>query len=130
MVSATAKGKQSIVLDLKSEAGKEAFHRIIRKADIFVQNFRPGAMDRLGIAYDALKEVNPKLIYVSGSGFGQTGPYASKRIYDPVIQSYAGMAATQGTDKPRADAPTSKTSPTVHGHSRRLAGTIPNSSRH
>jgi crotonobetainyl-CoA:carnitine CoA-transferase CaiB-like acyl-CoA transferase len=68
---------------------------LVRGADLFVQNFRPGAAQRMGIGYDALRLVRPNLVYVSISGFGETGPYVHKRVYDPVVQALSGLAAIQ-----------------------------------
>jgi len=98
------RGKRSIVLDLKSEQGIEVVKRLVADADVFVQNFRPGAIEGMGLGYDVLKAINPKLLFVSISGFGETGPYAHKRVYDPVIQALSGMAdiqANDANDRPR-----------------------------
>lgn len=89
------RGKRSIALDLSTEAGIDAVKRIVATADVFIQNFRPGATDRMGIGVDALHEVNPDLIYVSISGFGPTGPYSQWRVYDPIIQAISGVASVQ-----------------------------------
>eukprot|EP00747_Dinoflagellata_sp_TGD_P045847 gnl/TRDRNA2_/TRDRNA2_144091_c0_seq1.p1 gnl/TRDRNA2_/TRDRNA2_144091_c0~~gnl/TRDRNA2_/TRDRNA2_144091_c0_seq1.p1 ORF type:complete len:852 (-),score=162.84 gnl/TRDRNA2_/TRDRNA2_144091_c0_seq1:87-2606(-) len=92
-----SQGKQSIILDVKEKSGMglEAFRRLIKESDVFIENFRPGATTRMGISYEELKKINPNLIYVSSSGFGQTGPYASLRIYDPVIQVLVGAPDIQ-----------------------------------
>ncbi len=90
------RNKRGIVLDLKQPAGVELLKRMVASADLFVQNFRPGAAERMGIGEAALRAVNPKLIYVSISGFGDSGPYAHKRVYDPVIQALSGLADIQG----------------------------------
>lgn len=98
------RGKRSIVLDLKSEQGIEVVKRLVADADVFVQNFRPGAIEGMGLGYDVLKAINPRLLFVSISGFGETGPYAHKRVYDPVIQALSGMAdiqANDANDRPR-----------------------------
>lgn len=98
------RGKRSIVLDLKSEQGIGVVKRLVESADVFVQNFRPGAIEGMGLGYDVLKAINPALIYVSISGFGESGPYAHKRVYDPVIQALSGMAdiqANDAADRPR-----------------------------
>ncbi|NKB99503.1 MAG: CoA transferase [Pseudomonadales bacterium] len=98
------RGKQSIALDLKSEAGIKIVKRLAKDADVFVQNFRPGAIDGMGLGEPVIREINPKIIYVSMSGFGEKGPYAHKRVYDPVIQALSGLAdlqATDETDRPR-----------------------------
>jgi len=96
LVSQTGRGKQSVVLDLKSKEGLKAFKRLIQRADILCQNFRPGAVERMGIDYESMKKINPDIIYLSSSAFGQTGPYAENRVYDPVIQMLAGIAHHQG----------------------------------
>jgi len=98
------RGKRSISLDLKSSAGIDVVKQLVQDADVFVQNFRPGAIEGMGLGYDVLKAINPRLIYVSISGFGETGPYAHKRVYDPVIQALSGMAdiqANDANDRPR-----------------------------
>ncbi|MEW6711115.1 MAG: CaiB/BaiF CoA-transferase family protein [Candidatus Riflebacteria bacterium] len=92
------RGKKSITLDLKAEKGKEVFLRLIKDADILVENFKPGVMKKLGLGYDALKEINPKLIYCASSGFGQTGPYSSRPAYDLIIQGMGGMMSITGPD--------------------------------
>ncbi|MBR0992982.1 CoA transferase [Bradyrhizobium japonicum] len=83
-------GKKSVVLDLKSDNGKEAVRRLAATADILVENFRPGVMRRLRLDYDSLRQVNPRLIYCSISGYGQTGPSAELPAYAPVIHAASG----------------------------------------
>ena len=90
------RNKRSVVLDLKTEAGRAALHELAKKADAFVQNFRPGTIDRMGLGEEVLRALNPKLVYVSISGFGESGPYAHKRVYDPLIQALSGLATIQG----------------------------------
>ncbi len=90
------RNKRGLVLDLKNEKGLDVLKKLVATADLFVQNFRPGAAERLGIGEEALRAVRPDLIYVSISGFGETGPYAQKRVYDPVIQALSGLADIQG----------------------------------
>jgi crotonobetainyl-CoA:carnitine CoA-transferase CaiB-like acyl-CoA transferase len=85
-----------MVLDLKQLRGDEILKQLVAGADVFVQNFRPGAAERMGIGEEALRAVKPDLVYVSISGFGETGPYAQKRVYDPVIQALSGLADIQG----------------------------------
>ncbi len=92
----TNRSKRSLALDLKQPRGLELLRRLVAGADVFVQNFRPGRAERMGIGQAALREVRPDLVYVSISGFGESGPYAHKRVYDPVIQALSGMAAIQG----------------------------------
>lgn len=86
------RGKRSIVLDLKQEAARAILRELAEQADVLVENFRPGAMQRLGFGYEQVKAFNPRIVYLSISGFGQTGPYAGYRVYDPVIQAVSGFA--------------------------------------
>lgn len=90
------RNKRSLAVDLKNAQLRPALYALIRTADVFVQNSRPGALDRCGFGYPDLHEVNPDLIYVSISGFGADGPAAHQRVYDPVIQVTSGFAAVQG----------------------------------
>lgn len=93
------RGKRSIALDLKSPEAIEVVKRLAADADVFVQNFRPGAIDGMGLGEPIIREINPKIIYVSMSGFGDKGPYAQQRVYDPVIQALSGLADLQATDE-------------------------------
>ena len=95
MFAAVNRNKRAIVLNLKAPEGKAILLDLVRKADVFVENFRPGAIAKLGLGYEALRAINPGLIYVSMSGFGDTGPYAPRRVYDPVIQAVSGFSDTQ-----------------------------------
>jgi crotonobetainyl-CoA:carnitine CoA-transferase CaiB-like acyl-CoA transferase len=88
--------KLSITLNTKSAEGKDLFRRLVKEADVVVENFRPGVMDRLGLGYKALTELNPRLIYCAISGFGQTGPDALKPAYDQIIQGLSGEMALNG----------------------------------
>ncbi|MGH7934946.1 MAG: CaiB/BaiF CoA transferase family protein, partial [Candidatus Binataceae bacterium] len=90
------RNKRSIVIDLKKSDGVALLKRLVKSADLFVQNFRPGAVERMGIGEEALRAVKPDLVYVSISGFGESGPYSHKRAYDPVIQALSGLASIQG----------------------------------
>jgi len=92
----TNRNKRSLVLDLKEEPDLDAFRKLIATADVVVQNFRPGVVDRMGIGEADLRKLKPDLIYVSISGFGETGPYAGKRVYDPIVQALSGLATIQG----------------------------------
>src|SRR5690348_3027041 len=96
------RNKRSIVLDLKTVAGRKALLRLAARADVFVQNFRPGVAERLGVGEEPVRAVSPKIVYVSISGFGEKGPYAEKPAYDPVIQGFSGLATVQaGSDEVR-----------------------------
>jgi crotonobetainyl-CoA:carnitine CoA-transferase CaiB-like acyl-CoA transferase len=90
------RNKRSIVLDLKTANGIKAVRRLLAKADIVVENFRPGVMDRLGIGYEALKEIHPGIIYCASSGYGPDGPYAARPGQDLLAQSLAGGAFLNG----------------------------------
>lgn len=89
-------GKRSVVLDLKSESGREAFMRLCQTADVLIENFRPGVMDRLGVGYKTLQAANPRLIYAAISGFGQSGPLAGAPAYDQIIQGLSGLMSITG----------------------------------
>ena len=89
------RGKRSLAVDLHRPEGRQVILDLAATADVFVQNFRPGVCDRMGIGYEDLRAVNPDLVYVSISGFGPTGPYADRPILDPVIQGLIGMVAYQ-----------------------------------
>lgn len=92
-------GKRSIAVNLKTDAGKDIVERMIPEADVFLEGFRPGVIDRLGFTYDRLSEINPGLLYVSISGFGQDGPLREKPAMDPVLQAFTGfMAENKGQD--------------------------------
>jgi crotonobetainyl-CoA:carnitine CoA-transferase CaiB-like acyl-CoA transferase len=97
------RNKRSVAINLKDSRGIELLKRMIAGADLFVQNFRPGTVERMGIGEEALRAVKPNLVYVSISGFGERGPYAHKRTYDPVIQALSGLASIQAdeTGRPR-----------------------------
>ena len=98
------RGKKSIALDLKSQEGKEILLKLAEDADVFMQNFRPGAIDRMGFGEKAIREVNQDIIYLSISGFGKEGPYANSRVYDPVIQALSGatdIQADRDTGRPK-----------------------------
>jgi crotonobetainyl-CoA:carnitine CoA-transferase CaiB-like acyl-CoA transferase len=96
------RNKRSVVLDLKSDSGQETLNRLIATADVFVQNFRPGVIERMGFGEEAVRAIRPDIVYVSISGFGEDGPYRDKRVYDPVIQALSGLMSAQGHgDKPR-----------------------------
>lgn len=90
-------GKRSIGIDLMSEEGKEILWKLLKNTDVFIQGFRPGAVDRLGFSFEEVHSQLPELIYVSSSGFGPSGPYSERPVYDPVIQALSGWAGAQHT---------------------------------
>ena len=92
------RNKRSIVLDLKQPTARDTILEMVKQSDVFVQNLRPGVMERLGLDYPTVRAQNPKIVYLSISGFGPEGPYAHKPCYDPVIQGMSGLAFVQGGD--------------------------------
>lgn len=90
------RGKKSIMLDLKAPDATSIVHRLVKHADVLTENFSPGTMERLGFGYEALREVNPRLIYASTSGFGQTGPYRDRGAVDIIVQGMGGLMSTTG----------------------------------
>ncbi|HEY1796672.1 MAG TPA: CaiB/BaiF CoA-transferase family protein [Stellaceae bacterium] len=96
------RNKRSICIDLKAPEGVTLVKRLCKGADVFMQNFRPGVVERLGLGEAEIRAASPKIVYVSVSGFGEIGPYAGKPTYDPVIQAYSGLATVQaGSDEAR-----------------------------
>ncbi len=96
------RNKRSITLNLKNSRGVEILKRLARDADVLVQNYRPGVVDRIGIGEATIRAVAPSIIYVSISGFGETGPYAQKPVYDPLMQALSGLTTVQaGSDELR-----------------------------
>jgi crotonobetainyl-CoA:carnitine CoA-transferase CaiB-like acyl-CoA transferase len=89
-------GKRSVTINLKNPAGKEVFQRLVGTADVVVENFRPGVMERLGLGYDKLKESKPDLIYCAISGFGQAGPLKDNPAYDQIVQGLSGVMSITG----------------------------------
>ncbi len=90
------RNKKSITVDLKTDNGKEIIKNLIKKTDVIVENFRPGAMDRLGLSCDEVSKINPHIIYGSVSGFGHSGPYSEKPAYDAVVQAMGGIMSITG----------------------------------
>jgi crotonobetainyl-CoA:carnitine CoA-transferase CaiB-like acyl-CoA transferase len=90
------RNKRSITIDLKSARGIEVLKKLAASADVFIQNFRPGVVDRMGIGEAEIRKVSPDIIYVSISGFGEAGPFSHKPVYDPIIQALSGLASVQG----------------------------------
>lgn len=102
------RSKRSLCVDIKTEAGLEIVRKLVATADVLVQNFRPGAIERMGLGEDVCRALKPDIIFVSISGFGEEGPYVHQRVYDPVIQALSGLAEIQadrmaedGSSRPR-----------------------------
>jgi len=90
------RNKRSMTLNLKSEPAKELFLEMVKEADVVVENFRPGTMEKLGLGYEDLKKINPRIIYAASSGFGHTGPYSNRAAYDGVVQAMGGIMSITG----------------------------------
>jgi CoA:oxalate CoA-transferase len=90
------RNRRSLTLNLRSPKGKDIFLKLVKRADMVVQNFSPGTMEKLGLGYDSLRESNPEIIYCAMSGFGQTGPYKDRLAYDPIIQAASGIMSVTG----------------------------------
>lgn len=95
MFATINRNKKAVSIDIRTEAGRAVLSRLVATADVLIQNFRPGVIERLGFSFDKLKALNPRLIMVSVNGFGSEGPYADRRAYDPIVQAAAGYAAVQ-----------------------------------
>jgi crotonobetainyl-CoA:carnitine CoA-transferase CaiB-like acyl-CoA transferase len=96
------RNKRSVALDLKHERGREILLRLVSRADVFVENFRPGVAERMGLGEEAVRQVTPAIVYASIQGFGDTGPLAQRRVYDPLMQAFSGLATIQaGSDEAR-----------------------------
>ncbi len=93
------RSKRSLAIDLKAPTGLAAVRKLVGTADVLVQNFRPGAIERMGLGEEAVRAIQPSIVYVSISGFGESGPYAGQRVYDPVIQALCGLAEIQSDRK-------------------------------
>ncbi|MCH6578278.1 MAG: CoA transferase, partial [Proteobacteria bacterium] len=96
------RNKRGIAVDLKTEGGKEVVRRLLKTADVVIENYRRGTMERFGLGYDRLKEANPGLIYCEISGFGRTGPYADRGGFDLIAQGMSGLLSItgEGPDRP------------------------------
>ncbi|HEX6989733.1 MAG TPA: CaiB/BaiF CoA-transferase family protein [Bacillota bacterium] len=92
------RNKRSITVDLKQERGLEIIHRLARQADVVLENFRPGTADKIGVGYEQLRRINPRIVYCSISGFGQDGPYRDKPGYDALAQAMGGIMGVTGTE--------------------------------
>lgn len=94
------RNKKSICMDLQTEQGRDLARQLVGTADVVMENFRPGVMERLGLGYDQFKDVQPKLVYLSLNGVGPTGPYSNRRVYDAVIQAISGFCSLQPDGRP------------------------------
>ncbi len=103
------RGKKGVTLDLKNPEGNDMFKELVKDADVVMENFSPGTMDRLGLGYDVLREINPRIIYACISGFGHTGPWVNRRSFDPIAQAASGymwlMKDAVAPDGPPLQAP-------------------------
>jgi crotonobetainyl-CoA:carnitine CoA-transferase CaiB-like acyl-CoA transferase len=108
---------RSVTLNLKSERGAEAARRLAARTDVVIENYRPGVLDRLGLGYERIKELNPKVIYASGSGYGSDGPYSHLPGQDLLLQAISGLGANTGTE---SDGPTVSAAAIVDQHSASL----------
>jgi crotonobetainyl-CoA:carnitine CoA-transferase CaiB-like acyl-CoA transferase len=102
---ATNRNKRSIAIDLKSPEGKEIVYKLVKQADVLIENFRTGTLDKMGLGYESIKEINPKIVYCSISGFGRTGPERFRAGYDLLLQGFGGLMSITGEpDRPPAKA--------------------------
>ncbi|MDR3563426.1 MAG: CoA transferase [Negativicutes bacterium] len=92
------RGKRSMTLNLKEEKARELFKAMVKKADVVLENYRPGTMEKFGLGYEELKKINPKLIYTACSGFGHTGPYSERPAYDVIVQGMGGIMSITGQE--------------------------------
>ena len=92
------RNKRSVVVDTRSEAGKQVVYDLVRRADVIVSNFRSGVMERIGFGYERLREINPRLVWASGTGFGEEGPYRHKGGQDVIVQAYSGVMWRRASD--------------------------------
>jgi len=98
MFASLNRNKRSVVLDLKDDDERAVFLRLVETADVLIENYRPGVLDRLGLGYETLSALRPELVYASITGYGD-GPYQNRRVFDPLIQATSGTAAAQGIDE-------------------------------
>ena len=92
------RNKRSMTLNLKSQTGKALLEEMVKNVDVLVENFRPGTMEKLGLGYEDLRKINPKLIYAASSGYGHTGPYSKRAAYDAVVQAMGGLMSITGKE--------------------------------
>jgi crotonobetainyl-CoA:carnitine CoA-transferase CaiB-like acyl-CoA transferase len=93
------RNKRSVALDVRSDEGRQVVHDLVKEVDVVVSNFRPGVMERLGFGYEALREINPQIIWAAGSGFGEAGPYVHKGGQDVIAQAYSGVMWRRSSDE-------------------------------
>src|SRR5205807_10458914 len=91
------RSKRSVAVDLKSPDGTETLRALLRSADVFIENFKPGSLDKLGFGYEAMRALNPRLVYCSITGYGKTGPRRHQTGYDPIVQAESGFMSITGT---------------------------------
>ena len=101
MFSTLNRNKKCICLDFKNPENIEVFLKLAKETDILIENYRPGIVKKLGIDYESLRKINPNIIYVSISGYGQSGPYENRKVYDPLIQGTVGIPFAQNNDTPK-----------------------------
>ena len=92
------RNKRSMTLNFKEQGARDLFKEMVKKADVVLENYRPGTMEKFGLGYDVLKEINPNLIYAACSGFGETGPYKLKPAYDIIVQAMGGIMSITGPE--------------------------------
>jgi len=92
------RGKKSVTLNLATEQGVEVLFKLVKNVDVLIENFKPGTMENLGLSYEKVREYNPKIVYVAGSGFGQDGPYAGKPAFDVIVQAMGGIMSITGEE--------------------------------
>ena len=92
------RNKRSMTLNFKEQGARDLFKKMVKKADVVLENYRPGTMEKFGLGYDVLKEINPKIIYAACSGFGETGPYSQKPAYDIIVQAMGGIMSITGQE--------------------------------
>jgi crotonobetainyl-CoA:carnitine CoA-transferase CaiB-like acyl-CoA transferase len=113
MFQSANRNKQAITLNLSKERGKDLLRQLVAKADVLIENFRVDTMERYGLGYEALREINPGLIFCSITGYGQTGPYRERGGYDPIIQAQAGMMSVTGFPEDQPGGGPMKAGPSV-----------------
>jgi Predicted acyl-CoA transferases/carnitine dehydratase len=101
MFSTLNRNKKCICLDFKNPENMEVFFKLAEETDVLIENYRPGIVAKLGIDYDSIKKINPNIVYASITGYGQSGPYQNRKVYDPLIQGTVGMPFAQNDNSPK-----------------------------